>query len=143
VLPPFNKEVARDYEKIPTSKEPILIEELGLSGSSTGSTALGSRLQKPNPKIQGLLVRVPRTPPSIGLSPSRLETPIENKGGRATEDLEDLLLEGPSPSRKATRQPIQAKPSKRSPKLLKLAYLWHKKLGHISLCLLKKTAKIA
>jgi hypothetical protein len=44
VLPPFNREVARDYEKIPTLKEPILIEELGPSGSSTGFTASGSGL---------------------------------------------------------------------------------------------------
>jgi hypothetical protein len=69
--------------------------------------------------------------------PSRPETPVGNRGGRAIEDLEDLLLEGPSPSRKAT------KPFERSPKLLKLAYFWYKRLGHISLCLLKKTAKIA
>jgi hypothetical protein len=117
VLPPFNKKAAKDYKKISTPKEPILTKELGPSGSSIGSTALGSRLQKPNPKIQGLPVQIPHTPPFIGLSPSRPETPIGNKGGRATEDLEDLLLEGPSPFRKAT------KPSKRSPKLLKLAYL--------------------
>jgi len=130
VLPPFNREAARDYKKIPTPKEPIL-EELGPSRSSKGSIASGS-----SPKLQGLPVQVPHTPPSIGLSPSRPETPVEYRGGRATKDLEDLLLEGPSPSRKAT------KPSKRSPKLLKLAYLWYKRLGHISLRLLKKTAKI-
>ena len=44
VLPPFNREAARDYEKIPTPKEPILLEELGPSGSSTGSIASGSGL---------------------------------------------------------------------------------------------------
>jgi hypothetical protein len=118
VLPPFNRKAARNYKKIPTPKEPILIEELGPSRSSTGSIA-----SKSNPKLQGLPVQVPRTPPSIGLSPSRPETPVENRGDRATENLEDLLLKSLSPSRKATRQPIQAKPSKKSPKLLKLAYL--------------------
>jgi len=131
VLPPFNRKAARNYKKIPTPQEPIL-EKLGPSRSSKSSIASGS-----SPKLQGLPVRVPYTPPSISLSPPRPETPVKNRGGRVTEDLEDLLLKGPSPSRKAT------KPSKRSPKLLKLAYLWHKKLGHISLRLLKKTAKIA
>ena len=65
VLPPFNREAARDYKKIPIPKEPTLLEELGPSGSSTGSTALGS-----SPEIQGLSVRVPHTPLSTGLSPS-------------------------------------------------------------------------
>jgi hypothetical protein len=51
VLPPFNREAARDYEKIPTPKEPILTEKLGPSGSSIGSITSGSRLQKPNPEI--------------------------------------------------------------------------------------------
>jgi hypothetical protein len=107
-----NREAARDYKKISTPKEPILIKELGPSGSSIGPTALGS-----SPELQGLPVQVPCMPPSIGLSPSWPEMLVENRGGRAIEDLEDLLLEGPLPSRKAT------KPFKRSPKLLKLAYL--------------------
>ena len=75
VLPPFNREAARDYKKIPTSQEPIL-EELGPSRSSKGSIASGS-----SPKIQGLLVQVSCMPPSTNLSPSWLELPVENRGG--------------------------------------------------------------
>jgi hypothetical protein len=44
VLPPFNREAARDYKKIFTPKESIFIEELGPSGSSIGPTTLGFRL---------------------------------------------------------------------------------------------------
>ena len=123
VLPPFDRKAARDYEKIPTPQEPILSEELGPSGSSTGSIASEPRPASPISELQGLPVRVPRTPPSTGPSP-RVEPPVGNRGDRAIEDLEDLLLKGLLPSKKATKWPMQAtRPSEGSPKLLKLAYL--------------------
>ena len=105
MLLPFDKEAARDYQKFPTPEEPKFS---GPSRSSPSSIASGSnRPESPiAPEIQGLPGRVPRKPPPTGLSPSRLEPPVEDRGGRATEDLEDLLLEGPSPSKKATKRAI-------------------------------------
>ena len=52
VLPPFDRKAARDYEKIPTPQEPILTrEELGPSGSSTGSIASEPRPVSPNSEL--------------------------------------------------------------------------------------------
>ena len=159
-LPPFSKEKAQEY--IPISEEGSILDPIEpiLGSNSTSTSSSGTEPSDSpiasapkGPENKGLPGRIPRKPPTVGLPPwpSRPEPPTEQRGGRATEDLEDLLLEGPSPSREAI--PIEGIPKLETSKLetskletsklLKLAYLWHQRLGHISLRLLKKTAKIA
>ena len=67
------------------------------------------------------------------------EGPLVEEQPSIIEDLEEGSIETKELEHK--HKPIERNNDSYY-KLLKLAFLWHKRLGHISLSLLKKTARI-
>ena len=154
-LPPFSKEKAREYEEFPhdsdesdpsrselaPSKPKFTPNRSGIEPDSLGERPCVPKEIKSGPEAKPCESKLVGAKPSTtgrsgGNRPSVPEPPVGNRGGTTIEDLEDLPLEGLSPSKQL--DPEGGKTSK----LLKLALLWHQRLGHPSLSLLKKTARI-
>lgn len=138
LAPPYSKEKAREYQKFSDISESSGSETIpsrfnsAPEISSAEPDSLGERPSVPKEVKSVASQPKPSTTGPSGGRPSVPERPVENRGTTTMEDLEDLLSEG---------LPLFEQPGN-PPELLKLALLWHQRLGHPSLSLLKKTAKI-